>query len=103
MFGYWPWIGLISVCVLITTVLIIKYGDRLCQARLTTIDLTATKSPAQPDDFELMEDGAGTMMDYNLQEGSDIASGAHYSPQSVSRESRRTMDTESSMRREVAL
>jgi len=103
MFGYWPWIGLISVCVLLTAVLLIKYGNILCQARLTTMDLTAKKSTDQPDDFELMEDGNGTMMDYNLQEGSDIGSGAHYSPHSVSRESRRTLDTESSVRREVAL
>merc|ERR1712179_542233 len=100
MFGYWPWIGLISVAVLITAVMIIKFGDKLCQARLTTTDLAPTAFTAQPDDFELMEDGAGTMVDYNLQEGSLNGSGADYSPQSVGRDSRRTFDTQTSVRRE---
>ena len=38
MFGYWPWIGLISTITLLTAIMIIKWGDRICQARLTPID-----------------------------------------------------------------
>jgi len=97
MFGYWPWIGLISIIVLLTAVMVIKWGDRLCQARLTPIDHSRLDQfGAQPEDFDMeMEDGNGTMVDFTLQEGS-----LH---DSHGRDSRLTMDTSASGRREMAL
>jgi hypothetical protein len=102
MFGYWPWIGLISIVVLLTAVMILKFGDKICQARLTTTDQAGTiPFGAQPEDFELMEDGNGSMVDFSVRGGSVAGSVADYSVHS--RDSRKTLDTVASGRREVAL
>jgi len=104
MFGYWPWVGLISIVVLFAAVIVIKWGDKVCQARLTVVDHSqALPYPQQQaGDFELMEDGNGTMMDYQLQDGGSLGGSVEdYSPHG--RDSRLTVETSASGRREMAL
>jgi len=96
MFGYWPWVGLISIIVLFAAVIVIKWGDKVCQARLTVVDHSLAQQyppPPQGGDFELMEDGNGTMMDYQLQEGGSLGGSVmeDYSPHG--RDSRLTFFT----------
>ena len=31
MFGYWPWVGLIAAIALLAAVMVIKWGDKICQ------------------------------------------------------------------------
>jgi len=105
MFGYWPWVGLISIVVLFAAVIIIKWGDKVCQARLTVVDHSLPQHFPQPQadgEFEMMEDGNGTMMDYQLQEGGSLGGSVEdYSPHG--RDSRLTVETSASGRREIAL
>jgi len=104
MFGYWPWVGLISIVVLFAAVIIIKWGDKVCQARLTVVDHSLPQQYPQPQagEFELMEDGNGTMMDYQLQEGGSLGGSVEdYPPHG--RDSRLTVETSASGRREIAL
>lgn len=70
MFIYWPWIGILAVCTLITAVLTLKLA-RKCGARLSTLPERGvnTYKDDEPDQFEL-EDG----MNYNMQGGMDYPS-----------------------------
>ena len=42
MFTYWPFVGLIAAAVMVTVLLLLKFGDRVCQLRLTTLDKSRT-------------------------------------------------------------
>jgi len=59
MFLYWPMVGLIAVLVLLTAVLVLKVGDKLCRARIRTMKpKTTTNFSQQPaDDLELAAAG----------------------------------------------
>ena len=37
MFTYWPFIGLLTSGVMVAILLVLKFGDKLCKARLTTL------------------------------------------------------------------
>jgi len=80
MFTFWPFIGLLSAGVMVTVLLVLKFGDKVCKARLTTLSdqQAGPQHSSQPDDFELIEDGNGTMMDFQLQ--GEVESQADYSP-----------------------
>ena len=48
MFTYWPFIGLLTSGVMVAILLVIKFGDKLCKARLTTLsDQTMAPFPDQ--------------------------------------------------------
>lgn len=70
MFIYWPWIGIVAACTLITAVLTLKLA-RKCGARTTTLPERGvnTYRDDEPDQFEL-EDG----LNYNMQGGMDYPS-----------------------------
>jgi len=80
MFTYWPFIGIITSGVMIVVLMVLKFGDKLCKARLTTLsDQSRAPYSGQADDLEMMEDGNGTMMDFNpIQHG-----GGHICPPKV--------------------
>eukprot|EP00092_Neocalanus_flemingeri_P006629 GFUD01007152.1.p2 GENE.GFUD01007152.1~~GFUD01007152.1.p2 ORF type:complete len:104 (-),score=29.88 GFUD01007152.1:85-396(-) len=103
MFTAWPFIGLITAGVMVTVLLVLKFGDKLCKARLTTLsDQTTVPHSSQVDDFELLEDGNGTMMDFNLQGDLGDGSQADYSPHDRPATSM-TSASQMSTRREFAL
>jgi len=79
MFTYWPFVGLIAAAVMVTVLLLLKFGDRVCQLRLTTLHKSRTH--AQADEFELAEEGGdGTMIDFNMQQGEPDYS-SRYAPE----------------------
>jgi len=106
MFTYWPFLGLLTTSVMVTVLLVLKFGSRLCKARLTTLsDQTTQPYSPQLDDFELLEDGNGAMIDFNLQSEFGEGSQADYSPHSPHDRPTTAMTSASqlSTRREFAL
>lgn len=81
MFTYWPWVGLISVLTLFVMVLVLKFGDKMCGARLVVRE-TRTKQPevnmVEVDQFEMVE--GGSVMEFGLQQADESL--ADYSPSS---------------------
>merc|ERR1711884_818323 len=75
MFTYWPFISLIVAAVMVTILLVLKFSEKLCRARLRSPHRHGGHPDQHPmDDLEMMEDGQGTMMDFNLQDSGSVRS-----------------------------
>merc|ERR1712066_270380 len=75
MFTYWPFISLIVAAVMVTILLVLKFSEKLCRARLRSPHRHRGHPDQHPmDDLEMMEDGQGTMMDFNLQDSGSVRS-----------------------------
>jgi len=76
MFTYWPFISLIVAAVMVTILLVLKFSERLCGARLRSQQHHGGGGDSQHQigDLEMMEDGQGTMMDFNLQDTGSVRS-----------------------------
>merc|ERR1712241_604689 len=74
-FTYWPFISLIVAAVMVTILLVLKFSEKLCRARLRSPHRHGGHPDQHPmDDLEMMEDGQGTMMDFNLQDSGSVRS-----------------------------
>ena len=78
MFTYWPIISLVVAGVMVTVLLLLKFADKLCRARMVAVD-GVTKQQDRDQytvamEDMVMDDGAGTMMDFNLQETGSVRS-----------------------------
>merc|ERR1711997_161353 len=78
MFTYWPFVSLIVAGVMVTILLVLKFSEKLCGARFSAQHRprggAAGGSQHQMGDLEMMEDGQGTMMDFNLQDTGSVRS-----------------------------
>merc|ERR1711884_647325 len=76
MFTYWPFISLIVAGVMVTILLVLKFSERLCGARLRSQQPQhgGGEGSQHMGDLEMMEDGQGTMMDFNLQDSGSVRS-----------------------------
>merc|ERR1712156_528166 len=76
MFTYRPFISLIVAAVMVTILLVLKFSEKLCRARLSSDPrpLHGGREDQHPDGLEMMEDGQGTMMNFNLQETGSVRS-----------------------------
>merc|ERR1719500_585911 len=70
IFPYWPFISLVVMGVMVTILLLLKFSDKICRVRMTAGGGCVEQQKYHQDDhnLEMMEDGAGTMMDFNLQD-----------------------------------
>ena len=75
MFTYWPFISLVVMGVMVTILLLLKFSDKICRVRMTAGGGFVDQQKYQDDHhLEMMEDGAGTMMDFNLQDSGSVRS-----------------------------
>jgi len=80
MFTFWPFIALIVTGVMVTILLLLKFSDKICRARITSDSKQgggyADQYPVDQNqiDLHMMEDGTGTMMDFNLQDSGSVRS-----------------------------
>jgi len=81
MFTFWPFIALIVTGVMVTILLLLKFSDKICRARLSPetkkqVGGYADQYPVDQNqiDLQMMEDGTGTMMDFNLQDSGSVRS-----------------------------
>ena len=63
---------------MVTILLLLKFSDKLCGARMTASDGIGFVEDGYHGDHQMgdlgMDDGAGTMMDFNLQETGSVRS-----------------------------
>jgi hypothetical protein len=76
MFTYWPFVSLVVMGVMVTILLLLKFADKICRARMTATEgfVERQYDDDQVHPLEMLEDGAGTMMDFNLQESGSVRS-----------------------------
>jgi len=76
MFTYWPFISLVVMGVMVTILLLLKFSDKICRVRMTAGGgfVESKYQDDQMHNLEVMEDGAGTMMDFNLQDSGSVRS-----------------------------
>merc|ERR1711988_880557 len=66
--------------VMVTILLLLKFSDKICRARMTSDSKQgggyADQYPVDQNqiDLHMMEDGTGTMMDFNLQDSGSVRS-----------------------------
>jgi len=76
MFTYWPFVSLVVMGVMVTILLLLKFADKICRARMTPTEgfVERQYEDDQVHPLEMLEDGAGTMMDFNLQDSGSVRS-----------------------------